>query len=135
MLSTHSIFSKSALIALGCAFSLAVGQIAIVKAAEAAALRPLSDEAAILPLSTTFEKVTDADAGPYVLKLKNLSANAIELNAKVLESVISHGTAKERDLPAHVVNPGEVWSIPDLAAADKVVVTAKGFAPLEVTVP
>jgi hypothetical protein len=95
----------------------------------------MSDEAPAIPVSATFEKVADADSGPYVLKLKNTSTDAIELNATVHQSVISHGTAKDRALPAHVVNPCDTWSISDLAAGDKVTVTAKGFAPLELTVP
>jgi hypothetical protein len=135
MISTYSFISRTALIGLGCVLSIAVGQMSIAKAADPARFIALSDEAPSLPVSATFEKVADADAGPYVLKLKNLSTDAIELSAKVLESVVSHGTAKERDIPAHTVNPGEIWSIPDLAAIDKVTVTAKGFAPLELTVP
>jgi hypothetical protein len=135
MISTSSVMSRTALIGLGCALSIAVGEMSVVKAADPARFIALSDEAPSLPVSGTFEKVTDADAGPYVLKLKNDSTDAIELNAKVLASVVSHGTAKERDIPAHTVNPGEVWSIPDLAAGDKVTVSAKGFAPLELTVP
>jgi hypothetical protein len=124
----------TALIALGCAFSLAFVPISAKAADDTAALQPLADKAPSLPLTATFEKVSGAENGPFVLHLKNVSKDAIKASAKVLLSVVVHNTNKARVVPEHVVAPGEVWTIADLAALDKVIVTAEGFAPLELTV-
>jgi hypothetical protein len=133
--STRSATCRTALIALGCACGLAIVQIPALKAADAAALQPLADKAPSLPLTATFEKVTGAERGPYVLKLTNVSKDAVKASAKILLSVAFHMELKARNLPAHVIDPGQVWTIPDLAAADKVIITAKGYAPLELAVP
>jgi len=132
--STRSALGRTALLALGCAFSLALVQIPAVKAADTAALQPLADKAPALPLTATFEK-TAGENGPYVLNLKNDSKDAITASAKIVLSVVVHNAAKEKNLPGHVIDPGTVWTIPGLAAGDKVTVTADGFAPLELTVP
>ena len=122
------------LLALACAASFVLVQIPALKA-DTATLRPLADAAPSLPLASSFEKVTGAENGPYVLKLKNTSATAVKASAKVLLSVFSHSDSKARLISDHVVDPGQVWTISDLSAGDKVVVTAAGFAPLEITVP
>ena len=133
--SLRSALGRSTLIALGCAFSLILISGPALKAAEPATLQPLADaKAPSLPLTSAFEKVTGAENGPYVLKLTNTSKAALSVNAQVLLSVYSHSSTKARNLPEHVIEPGKVWSIADLAAQDKVVITAKGFAPLELTV-
>jgi len=126
---------RTALIALGCAFSLAFVQIPAAKAGDTAALRPLDDKAPSLPLTAAFEKGTDPDIGPYILNLKNVSKDAIKVRVKIHLSVAFHANNKDRNLPDHVIDPGQVWTVSDLAAADKVTVTADGFAPLELTVP
>jgi hypothetical protein len=125
----------TALIALACAFGLAVVQVPAMKAADTTALRPMDDKAPSLPLSYTFEKVTDGDNGPYLLKLTNTSNDTIKASAQVLLSVASHANTKVRDIPEHAIDPGQVWTIDQLAATDKVTITAKDFAPLELTVP
>jgi len=99
------------------------------------ALQRLEDKAPSLPLTYSFEKVTDPDTGPYVLNLKNVSGDAIKVSAQVLSSVTFHANSKVRNLPEHAIDPGQVWTITELAATDKVTITAKGFAPLELTVP
>ena len=114
---------------------LLVSQGPAARASATATLQPLDDKAASLPLTASFEKVANAEAGPYVLKLENTSKEAIKASAKVLTSTPSHADRKVREVPEHVVEPGQVWSIADLAAGDKVTVTAPGFAPLELTVP
>jgi hypothetical protein len=126
---------RAALIALGCAFSLALVQIPALKAADSAASPPPADKAPSLPLTATFEKVTGAERGPYVLKLTNVSKDALKASAKLFPSVAWHGDTKARNLPEHVIDPGQVWAIGDLAAADKLIITAMGFAPLELVVP
>ena len=80
------------------------------------------------------EKVTGNDKGPFVLKLKNKSKAAVNVTAKVLLAVAFHGEDKARHIPAHSIEAGQVWSISDLAAEDKVILTADGFAPLEIVV-
>jgi hypothetical protein len=132
--STRPAACRNALIALGCAFSLALVSMPALKAADAAAVPPPAVKAPSLPLTSTFEKGTAAERGPYVLKLTNTSKDALKVNAKILLSVAFHMGSKNWDLPEHVIGPGQVWTIPDLTAGDKVTITAPGFAPLELTV-
>ena len=129
-----STFGK-ALVALGCALVLTVAQVPAAQAADTAAMKPVADKAPSLPLAPTFEKVTSGENGPYVLNLKNVSKDAITASAQVLPSVTFHATAKVRNIPDHVIDSGQVWTITELAATDKVIISAKGFAPLELTVP
>jgi hypothetical protein len=134
--SVRSTLSRTALFALGCALSLAPGLIAAARATDALALQPLAaDKAPALPLTAAFEKGTGAEGAPYVLKLTNTSKEAVKVAAKVLLSVAFHADSKARNIPEHAIAAGATWSISDLAANDKVVISAKGFAPLELTVP
>jgi hypothetical protein len=133
--STRSVVLRNALIVLGCSLILAVAQVQAVKAADTAVLQPLEDKAPALPLTYAFEKVTEGENGPYILKLKNASNDAIKVSAQVLSSVTFHANSRIRNFPDHVIDPGQVWTITELAASDKVTVSAKGFAPLELTVP
>jgi len=73
--------------------------------------------------------------GPYILSLTNTSKNALKVSVKIHLSVSFHANTKDRSISDHVIDPGQVWTIDDLAAADTVTVTADGFAPLELTVP
>ena len=104
-------------------------------AADLSAPKALDDKAPALPLTVSFDKVTGTEGGPYILKLTNGSADTIKASAKIYPSVSFHADSKTRDLPEHVIDPGKAWSIPGLAATDKVTVTAAGYAPLEITVP
>jgi hypothetical protein len=133
--SIRSVLCRTALIALGCAFSLALVQIPALKAADAAAAQPPACKAPCLPLTATYEKVTGGEMGPYVLNLKNDSKDTLKVSAKILLSVAFHMGSKHWDLPEHVIEAGQVWRIPDLSAGDKVTLTAQGFAPLDLTVP
>ena len=126
--------SRTALIALGCAVGLALAFVPAMPAADSSvALQPLADKA--LPLTPTFEKTTGKEGPPYVLHLKNDSKAAVTVTAKILLSVAFHANDKAKHLPAQAIEAGKTWSIADLAANDKVVLTADGFAPLELTVP
>jgi hypothetical protein len=132
----RSAFGNTALIALGCVLSLAMAQFPAARAGDCSpALRSLDDKAPSLPLTANFSKVTDPDVGPYVLSLTNTSKDAIKVSVKIQLSVTSHDNAKERNIPNHVIDPGQAWTIDNLAATDKVTVTADGFAPLELIVP
>jgi hypothetical protein len=104
-------------------------------AADTTVPKPVADKLPSPPLSPTFEKVTSGENGPYVLNLKNLSKDPVTASAQVLPSVVFHATSKVRNIPEHVIDPGQVWTITELAATDKVIISAKGFAPLELTVP
>lgn len=92
------------------------------------------EKAPALPVTATFEKTTGAEEAPYSLKLKNTSKETITVSAKILLSVAFHADSKARMVSEHAIKAGETWSIPGLAAEDKVTVMAKGFAPLELVV-
>jgi hypothetical protein len=79
--------------------------------------------------------VTGGENGPYVLKVKNTSADTLKVSAKILLAVAFHADNKAKLVPEHAIAAGDTWSIADLAAADKVILTATGFAPLEIVVP
>jgi hypothetical protein len=125
---------RSALVAF-CTVLLTPAGLPSLKAADGPTPQALADKAAALPFSASFEKVSGTEDGPYVLHLKNESKDSIKASAKVYPSVSFHANAKERDVPEHVVDSGQVWSISGLAASDKVTVMADGYAPLELTVP
>jgi hypothetical protein len=132
--SRPSSYIKSSAIALGCALALAFAQAPAARAADPA-LRSLDDKVPSLPVSASFAKVADPETGPYVLSLKNTSDSALKVTVKILLSVYFHADSKARNLPEHSIGAGEVWTVPGLAAADKVTVSASGYAPLELTVP
>jgi len=125
---------KSALLVFGCAFCAAFVSVPVLKAADAVALQSLADTAPALPLSHSFTKVEGGEKGPYVLKLKNESSTDVTVTVKILLAVVFHAETKARNLPAHKIEAGKDWSIADLAAEDKVTVTAEGYAPLEIVV-
>ena len=120
-------------LALGCVTIFAT--LSASRAAEPVTPPTAAANARVLPLTHHFEKVAGAQDGPYILKLKNTSKQSLEVEAKILLSVGIHVDTKTRLVPVHAVKPSETWTIRDLAAADRVIVSSKGFAPLELTVP
>lgn len=123
------------MIALGCVFSLAIVDVPASRADESgAALRSLDDSLPALPLTGTFEKA-DGDNGPFGLSLKNTSGNSIKASGSVLLGVGSSTLGKTRDIPDHVVERAETWTIYGLSSGDRVTIEASGFAPLALTVP
>jgi len=133
--SPRTAMRTTALIALGCAFSLALAATPALNAAAPETLQPLADKAPSLPVKSAFEKVKGGESGPYVLKLTNASKDTLKVTTKILLAVAFHANDKARNLPEHAIDAGQTWSVPDLAAGDKLVITAKGFASLELTVP
>ena len=129
---TRPALFRAALISLGCA--LVLGAIPALQAADTITPTPLADKAAALPLTATVTKLTDGTVPPYVLKLTNNSKAAVKVSGKVLLAVVHHNADKARILPEHVIEAGQAWTIPSLAAEDKVIVTSDGFATLEVVV-
>jgi hypothetical protein len=124
-----------ALLALACACSLALVSVPALSAADSAVLQPLADKAPALPLTATFEKGTNTEGAPFVLKLKNDSKASLKVNGKVLLAVVHHAMDKARALPEQTVEAGQVMTVKDLSADDKVLLSAEGFAPLEIKVP
>ena len=118
---------KSALLTLGCALSLALFSVPALKAA---------DTAKKLPLTATIEKAAHPaeNTPPFILTLKNDSKASIKVSAKVLLSVVAHNVDKARIVPAQVIDAGKAITIADLAALDKVIVSAEGYAPLEIEI-
>ena len=127
---TNTSSRRTALLILGCALSLVLLPIQALRAADAA---PATAKAA-LPLSHSLTKVTGGEKGPFVLTLKNDSKAAVTVTAKVLLAVAYHAESKARNLPAQKIDAGHDWKIADLAAEDKVILTAEGFAPLTIVV-
>ena len=125
--------SKTALLTLGCALSLALFSAPALKADSAT---PPAAAAKKLPLTATFEKAAHPaeNTPPFILKLKNDSSASIKVSGKVLLSVVAHNADKARPVPAHVIEAGQTMTIGDLAALDKVILTADGFSPLELEV-
>ena len=113
-----------ALLALACAFVLSLVSVPALQAADKA-----------LPLTATFEKVANTAGTPFVLHLKNDSKDTLKLSGKVLLSVVNHAVDKARALPEKSVEAGKVMTVTGLAGDDKVLVSAAGYATLEVKVP
>jgi len=130
--STRSPVSRTFAVALSCVLALAPVMIATARAADP--LQPRADQAPAVPVTATFEKGVSTETGPYVLKLVNTSAAALTVNVKILLSVAFHADSKARVVPPHSIPAGGNWSVSGLAAGDKVVVSAQGFSPLELTV-
>ena len=123
---------KSALLTLGFALSLVLLPVAALNAATTETMKPLADKPA-LPLTHSLSKVT-GEKGPHELKLTNTSKAALKVNVKILLSVYSHASDKAKILPEQTIEAGKSTTVSQLAALDKVVVTAEGFAPLELEV-
>lgn len=95
-----------------------------------------ADRVATLPLEPSYQKEKSGEnEGLYSLTLRNVSTHALEVTGAVEVSVVSHNRPKSRALPAQAIAPGKTWKIEGLAAHDKVTLTAKGFLPLQLTVP
>jgi hypothetical protein len=125
---------RTACAALGCAFAVIMVQGPSARGAGAADFKALDDKAPALPLTSSFAK-SDGEDGPYVLSLKNTSDSSVKVTAKILLSVYFHADSKAKNIPEHSVDAGQVWTIPGLAAGDKVTIMGEGFAPLDLTVP
>ena len=115
--------------------SLRLMALALGLALLAAPALRAADAAPALPVTTSFEKVAGTEGAPYVLMVKNTSQDTLTVTAKVLLGVTFHAENKARNLPAQGIEAGKEWKISDLSADDKVILSAPGFATLEVTVP
>lgn len=125
---------STALLALGVALSLTLVPVATLTAASTDLMQPLAEKSMkSLPLTHTLAKV-DGENGPHTLKLTNTSKESLKLNVKILLSVYSHASDKAKVLPEHTLEAGKDWTITQLAALDKVIITAEGHAPLELEV-
>ncbi len=122
-----------ALLALACLLGLATLTITALAASDALVLEPRAEKA--LPLVATFEKAESTEGTPFVLKLKNDSQDTLKVSGKVLLSVVHHAMDKARNVPEQTLAAGQVMTVGQLSADDRVVLTAPGYAPLEVKVP
>jgi hypothetical protein len=129
------ILSRATLIITGGLLGLAVAFAPALRASADDAKSKVADKAQALPLTATFAKDKKAEGAPYTLTLKNVSAHTVKVKAKILLAVAMHADSKAKHLPEQTIDAGKDWSIPGLAAQDKVELTAEGFAPLEVVVP
>ena len=86
------------------------------------------------PLVATFDKATDTDKGPYVLTLKNNGDHTLKVTVEIQYSAASHNDAKDKTKKHHI-KAGQSWAVSNLAAGDKITVTADGISPLALTVP
>ncbi|MEZ5277141.1 MAG: hypothetical protein R3F07_12240 [Opitutaceae bacterium] len=94
------------------------------------------DDAPALPLTASFGAGTPGEnSGPYALTLTSTADHALTVTATITFSVQSHNRPQTKVLADHEIAAGGSWTIDDLAAQDKVVVTAEGYAPLELTTP
>ncbi len=57
------------------------------------------------------------------------------MSAKIRLSVAFHANTKDRNIPSHAIDAGQVWTISDPSAGDKITITAAAFAPLGLVVP
>lgn len=126
-MNTSSPARRNVLFAVACALGLMLLPLASLRGEE----KPVPP----LPLAATFEKVASAEGTPFILHLKNDSKQSLKLSGKVLLSVVNHAMDKARILPEHTLAGGEVWTVSGLSSDDRVIVSAAGFAPLEVRVP
>jgi len=133
MKTSHNPALLRRLLALACLAGLPFAAVS-VRAADASAPQPRADAQA-LPLSYTFSKVESANGTPFVVTVKNDSKATLQLSGHVLLSVVNHAMDKARKLPDHALEAGATWAISDLTADDKVILSAPGFAPLEIRVP
>jgi hypothetical protein len=85
-------------------------------------------------LTGSFEK-EDGVNGPYGLVLKNTSGNPIRASGRVFLNVGSDASRKTRDIPEHIVERAETWTIYGLSSGDRVTIEADGFTPVALTVP
>jgi hypothetical protein len=99
-----------------------------------AVLLRLDDSPPALPLAPSFEK-EDGDNGPLGLTLKNTSGNPIKASGVVSLNLGSNAVSKTKEVPEHVIERAETWTIYGLSSGDKVTIVADGFSPLVLTVP
>jgi hypothetical protein len=89
-----------------------------------------------LPVKASFGKGTPGEnGGPYALTVTNTSEKALTVSATVIWSVASHNRPKTLELPAHEIAADGTWVIDDLAAEDRVILKAEGYASLELKTP
>lgn len=128
-----SLLRRIALLSVGATVALML--LPAVRANQALNLSTVSDKAKALPLTASIEKGQPGEnGGHYAVKLKNTSHEALKVKATIIWSVASHNRANTINLPEHEIAAGGEWSISDLAAHDRVIVSAEGHANLEVTV-
>jgi hypothetical protein len=93
-------------------------------------------EKAVLPLKVSFANDTSGkNEAPMIVHLKNESSQALVVKGHIDLSVVVHNRPKSREVPQQTIEAGATLTIDDLAADDKITLSAEGFAPLVVVVP
>lgn len=99
-------------------------------------LATAGEKAPELPLTASFGAGTPGEnSGPYAVTLTSTSDEALTVTATITFSVQSHNRPQTKVLPPHEIAPGGTWTIDDLAAEDRIVLAADGYAPMELTTP
>lgn len=136
LLIPHRWFQRAAVV-LTAAGAIALGSAAMAapQLSGAGSAQPLADQNEVVPVKVTFEKNASAKTeGPYVMTLTNTADHTIKVGVRVDQDVTVHNRPKARHLGPEEIAPGKDWKVDDLAALDKVTVTAEGFAPLQIVV-
>ena len=123
---TQSVSRRGVLFAVAFALSSLLLPVASLHAA---------DKAPALPVTTKFEKLAHPERAPLVLHVTNTSMATLAISGKVLLAVVHHAMDKARPVPAHALKAGEVLTITELSAEDKVILSAPGFETLTLDVP
>lgn len=108
----------------------------LARSADQVSAQPLAENAKTLPVTTAIEKGQPGPqyGAPYVLTVTNTSKAELKLKAVVAQSVVGHNRPKNLDLPEKALAAGAAWRIDDLAAEDKVTLSAAGYDKLEVKI-
>jgi hypothetical protein len=126
---------RAASMALGCTLGLGAILVPATRAGGSGVeLRRLDDSLPALPLTASFEK-EDGDNGPFGLTLKNTSGSPIKASGVLTLNLGAGATGKTREIPEHMIERAETWTIYGLSTGDKVKIEADGFTPLALTVP
>ena len=120
---------RRTLLALGCI--LGVAAVSLNAASGDLSLQARADKAAALPVTTAVEKA--AEKGPFHLKITNTSGAALKVNVAVEQSVKSHASPKTHSTTL-TIDAGKSATVEELAAHDKVTLSAEGFAKVELTI-
>lgn len=121
---------------LAAAATAALFLLPAAQAADFVTIQPLADQAKALPVTTAITKGEPGPdhGGPFTLTVTNASGAELKLKAVIAQSVVSHNRPKTIELPEKLLAAGAAWKIADLAADDKVTLSAAGHAKLEVKV-
>ena len=118
-MTSKSSLLKAARLSIACAFAALIVP-AVSAADETRSTAEQSNKAAALPVTAKFEK--------------GASKETLKVSAKQLLAVAYHAENKAKDLGEQTIPAGKEHTFSGLAADDRVVLTAQGYAPMTLTV-